>query len=211
MLKLVYLSLKKLSAGCLFLGLLGVIFYDSMYHFDVDLIHLKRQHQSSQKNWNLFYDQRYVFNDSAFRYEADFQNIANLIQSQSVILSDISSSYYAATYLPAYMKNIHRHHGRRKTDGVSTLLDSRKMCYLQDPENVEDVKNFIKGHNELMNKRGLPELLYIIVNRDDKNLNLRQDCLWTARERLIKHLDSLADSIFQGNYLNLYKIKTTNN
>lgn len=199
---------KKIFYGLVFVVLLGVVIKDSSYHFDAELIHLKRQHKSAQKNWNVFYDQRYVFADSAFRYEADFSAIKKLIDPKSVILSDISSSYYSSTYLPVYVKNIHRHHGRRGRGNIFSLLNSRQACYLQDPNNVAATEQFFNEHNALMRKVGMPELKYIIVNRDDKNLNLRQDCLWTARARLIKYLGGLAELKFSGEHLNLYQIKS---
>ena len=186
--------------------LVGVVIYDARTHFDADLIHLKRQHKSAQRNWNLFYDQRYVYADSGFRYESDFDAIGKLIEPGRAILSDISTSYYSSTYLPAYVKNIHRHHGKYDVNGISALLKNRQVCYLQDPKNVTATKEFFKKHNALMNKRGLPEIRYIIVNNDVKNLNLRQDCLWTARERLIKFVGNLADLKFKGEYLRLYKL-----
>ena len=207
---LIELSFKKTGAYLAIVILVGVVVYDSRHHFDADLIHVKRQHKSAQKNWNLFYDQRYVFADSGFRYEADFLAINQLIQPRSVILSDISSSYYASTYLSAYVKNIHRHHGRADSNGISVLLNNRDVCYLQDPKNIERAGKFFESHNALMLERGLPKLRYIIVNRDDKNLNLRQDCLWTANERIIKHVENLAVLIFKGEYLNLYRINTAN-
>lgn len=198
---------RKVISALFLLMLFSVVVYDSRYHFDSDLIHLKRQHKSAQKNWNVFYDQRYVYADSGFRYESDFNAIAKLITPGRVFLSDISTSYYASTYLPAYVKNIHRHHGRHDGNGIHSFLNTRQACYLQDSNNVKATVLFFKDHNTLMRKRGLPELQYILVNRDVKNLNLRQDCLWTAKERLIKFVGELAELKFEGDYLNLYEIK----
>jgi hypothetical protein len=199
--------LQKLCAVIALILLILTVVYDARIHFDAELIHLKRQHKSAQKNWNLFYDQRYVYADSGFRYESDFNSIRRLIEPNSAVLSDISTSYYSSTYLPVYVKNIHRHHGRGDRNGISILLNSRQACYLQDPKNIVATAKFFKDHNGLMRKRALPELRYIIVNRDVRNLNLRQDCLWTARERVIAFVDSLADPMFEGEYLNLYRIK----
>lgn len=189
-----------------FVLLLGVVIYDARTHFDAELIHIKRQHKSAQRNWNLFYDQRYVYADSGFRYESDFDVIRQLIEPGGAILSDISTSYYSSTYLPAYVKNIHRHHGKYDVNGISALLRSRQLCYLQDPKNVIATAEFFKKHNALMRERGIPEVRYIIINSDVKNLNLRQDCLWTARERLIKFVGNLATLKFEGEYLRLYQL-----
>ena len=54
----------------------------------------------------------------------------------------------------------------------------------------------------------MPELRYILVNKDVKNLNLRLDCLWTARKRLIKYVGGLAELKYEGEYLNLYQINS---
>ena len=200
------LYLQKIFAVVALIFLMIIVIYDARIHFDAELIHIKRQHKSAQKNWNLFYDQRYVYADSGFRYESDFDAIRQLIEPGSAILSDISTSYYSSTYLPAYVNNIHRHHGKYDVNGISALLKNRQICYLQDPKNITSTKEFFKTHNALMHKRGLPEIRYIIVNSDVKNLNLRQDCLWTARERLIKFLGNLADLKYEGEYLRLYKL-----
>lgn len=188
------------------IALLLLIAFDARVHFDADLIQLKRQHKSAQKNWNLFYDQRYVYADSAFRYEADFESISQLIEPNTVIFSDISTSYYSASYLPVYVKNIHRHHGRLDWSGVSDLLSGRKACYLQDPENVSFLAQYFRDHNALMREQNLPEFRYILVNKDVKNLNLRLDCLWTARERLMRFVGGLSALKYEGQYLNLYQI-----
>lgn len=197
---------KKTISAVVVLCLLGVIVYDSRYHFDKGLIHLKRQHKSAQKNWNLFYGQQYVFTDSGFRYEADFTAMKGFIDPRSAVLSDISTSYYMSTYLPVYIKNIHRHHGRYDSNGIASYLNSRQACYLQDPKNIALSKTFFKKHNALMKRRGLAEIRYIVVNRDVKNLNLRQDCLWTSHQRLLAYLDKLATLKYTGQYLSLFEI-----
>lgn len=204
-------TIKGITIAISSIVLLSVILFDARIHFDRDRIDLKRKHKSAQRHWNIFYDQRYVYADSAFRYELDFKSILPLIEPQTVILSDISSSYYAASYLPVYVKNIHRHHGRHDSSGISSLLKSRQTCYLQDENNRQAFTQFINNHNEKMRNKSLPELRYIIVNKDVKNLNLRLDCLWTARERLMKHIGAIAKLKYQGEYLNLYEIELISN
>jgi len=198
---------NKIVAMLSIFAIAALVIYDARFHFDADLIHVKRQNKSAQKNWNIFFGQSYVYADSAFRYEADFAEIEKLLEPFTSVFADISSSYFASTYLPVYIKNIHRHHGRDHFTGISALLNSRQMCYLQDPKNIDASKQFFKTFNASMRAQGLSPIRYFIINRDDKNLNLRQDCLWTARERLIKFVGTMADLKFEGEHLNFYEIK----
>jgi len=104
--------LKRWIIGFALLSLIALVAYDSKQHFDANLISLKREHRSAQRDWNIFYGQNYVFYDSAMRYEQDLSAINDIIQSGAVALSDLASSYYLSTYLPMYVKRVHKHKSR---------------------------------------------------------------------------------------------------
>jgi len=197
---------KKIAA---ILGLIVIIVflaYDSSRHFSEDVVRSKRQANSGQNNWNMFYGQRFVYYDSAFRYLADFDEISAIIEPNQVILSDLATSYYAAASLPVYVRNVQIHHGRRQSRLWNQALEDRIFCNLHLEDSAEVFKALIA--EEVAKPNGIPRLRYILVNNDKNNKNVRVDCLWNRRALLIEHIDDITQLIFKGQYLSLYELKS---
>jgi len=184
---------------------LGLIAYDSLPHFDESLIQLKRNHRSAQRNWNVFYGQRFVYFDSSFRYQKDLAEIKKLIEPGHLLLTDYATSYYASSSLPVYTRNVQRHHGRPKSKSWRKMLDSRSACYLGQPDKFSQFKKFLAIENYSSRSNDRLELRYAITNKDSRNLNLRYDCLWNGRDGFITHIERLATLKYEGDHINLYE------
>ena len=199
-------SKHYLGAAIGILLILLLVIYDSKSHFDQSLINVKRESGSAQRNWNLFYGQRFVYYDSSFRYLDDLRSIKALIEPKQLILSDLSSSYYAAAILPNYVPNVYRHQGRDKSVGWSKMLDNRIACNFHQDDGLNNFKKFITLESLQSRKKKRPKFSYILVNKDLNNRNLRLDCIWHRRMALIENIEKLASEIYDGEYLRLYKL-----
>lgn len=183
----------------------GSIVYDAMFHFDSDLIQVKRAHSSAQRHWNLFYGQEYVFNDSSIKYQGDIEAMRPLIEPNSVLLSDISTSYYIAAQLPVFLPNIHRHHKRHSLHKWRDLLDSKAVCQLDEPEQRARLKEFIQSNAGDITQVNA-EFRYMLVNKDQDNINMRNDCLSQTRSSFVRNVNGVANTIYDGEFLRLYRI-----
>ena len=188
------------------LAVLVFLAYESRHHFNQELIQAKRQHNSSQKNWNVFYGQRFVYYDGIFRYQADLDQIQKLIKPGHIVLSDLASSYYVAASLPLYVKNVHRHHGRSHSVDWKPLLDQGLACNLHKDETLKEFKDFVYKGRAIAFDKGQPVFEYILINRDLNNRNVRQDCLWSRRELFIKNIVQVSALIYEGDYFDLYQV-----
>jgi hypothetical protein len=202
------LQFKRVFATLGMVGAFSIIVYDSSPHFDESLIQLKRDHRSAQRNWNIFYGQRFVYYDSDFRLQTDLAEIAKIIEPDSLALADLATSYYAASELPVYVRNVHQHHGRHTSISWAGILHSRSACYLALPEKYSQFQQFIADQQRVLKISGDIPFSYVLVNKDIRNLNLRYDCLWNGRTGLLANIERLAELKFEGEYLNLYELKT---
>lgn len=192
-----------------FIALVAVLFllvYDAKPHFDKELVQVKRENNSAQRNWSLFYGQRFVFYESAFRYQDDINRIRELIEPGQIVLSDLATSYYAAASLPVYVRNVHRHHGRTHSSNWLKLLDRRTACNLHQPDAFLAFKKFIVDAQRNSASRGQPQFKYVLVNKDSNNKNLRLDCLWHRRALLMKNIARVSKLKYEGEFLSLYEI-----
>jgi len=183
---------------------LSVVVFDSKFHFDSERVQLKRQNKSAQRNWSLFYSQKYIYHDSSMRYSSDLIDIADLITPHSVVISDISTSYYLAAELPVFIVNVHRHQGFRQTKW-SKILSQLSFCYLENNEHLEMVREFLlrqRSSNDEMSTREQ----YLVINQDSLNLNMRYDCLSARDQSIINNMDKIGKLLYRGEYLVLYKI-----
>lgn len=184
-----------------------LIAYESRNHFNKELIPLKRQHNSAQQNWNVFYGQRFAYYDGMFRYQEDLAQIKTLFEPGNIVLSDLATSYYVAASLPAYVRNVHRHQGRTQSSSWKALLDDRLACYLDQEDFSLTFKEFVYEDRKLSDAKGQPKFNYIIVNKDLYNKNARQDCLWNRRSVVMDNIADFTKLVFEGKYLNLYLIE----
>jgi hypothetical protein len=185
---------------------LALLAHESRHHFDPRLIQLKRQDNSAQANWNLFYGQRFVYYDSSFRYQADMDQIIELIRPGRVLLSDLATSYYAAASLPVYVKNVQRHHGRWQSLQWRNLFEDELACNLHDEEISLAFKEFVYADRSFSETKGLPKFEYLLLNKDQHNKNVRLDCIWNSRAAFAASLEKFSTLIYEGEYLSLYKV-----
>lgn len=199
--------IKGVVASVILISLLGLVVYDSLPHFDAELVKLKRQHDSPQRNWNLFYSQDNVYQNSSIRYADDLAAIAGLIEADSILLSDRASSYYIAAESSAFVKNINNHHGGNREPRWSGLIGRQHACFPDQPERLLQFVSFVEKQQAYSKPPARPKFNYILVNRDTQNLNLSKDCLSARHGTLNKEYSEILQTVFAGEYLRLYSLK----
>ncbi|MFT7686025.1 MAG: hypothetical protein ACI9FB_001370 [Candidatus Azotimanducaceae bacterium] len=204
---------KRIKAGLAsvaLLSLLALVAYDARTHFDADLIELKRQVDSPQRHWSLFYSQSNVYQNSSIRYANDLASIAKLIENDSIVLSDRASSYYLAAETRAFVKNIHRHHGGNREAKWSRLIGRQNACFPDRPERHAQFTTFVQKQQAYAKRQGRPRFSYILVNHDRQNRNLRKSCLAARHGTLNKEYSGILPTVFSGEYLTLYSLNEIN-
>lgn len=191
-----------------FAAVIGVVVFDSRFHFSQDLIQGKRAHRSPQRHWNIWYNQSYVFYDSPLRYQTDLARIEEIIEPGYSVWSDLATSYYAAATLPVHVRNIHQHHGLRRLKWVLKFIEGQHFCYLADRSHRQATLDFFNRDSLLSLKNGWPELRYIILNKDKKNSLLRNDCMAVLSSRLEVSLPDISQLLYEGEYLNVYQLNS---
>jgi len=200
------LVLKKLLMGLFVVAAAALLAFDSRQHFSRDLIYLKRQHNSAQRNWNLFYGQNFVYFDSSFRYQRDLGQIKKLVKPGQIVFSDLATSYYVAGNLPAYVRNVHRHHGRKKDVRWRAMFDANVACNLDQEGSFSAFKEFVEAVRDKSAIKVQPKLNYVIVNKDLSNKNVRSECLSNRRETFERYIEKISSLKYQGEFLDLYKL-----
>ena len=203
------LFLKRLLTSLALIGVLSLVFYDSKSHFSESLIQLKRQNNSAQKNWNIFYGQRFVYYDGSFRYRHDLDQIRGLIEPGQVVLSDLATSYYAATYLPVFVRNVQRHQGRWQSPLWQKMLDSNVACNLHQEDSFLAFQAFVAENKKFSDTENQPKFNYVLVNKDVNNKNVRLDCLSNRRAIFMQNIVRLSSLKYSGEFINLYEIEHT--
>lgn len=198
---------KRLLMGSVLIAVLVLLFQDSKSHFSEAVIQIKRQNNSSQRNWNLFYGQRFVYYDGSFRYQRDIDQIKNLITPGQLVLSDLATSYYAAATLPVFVRNVQRHQGRWQSPRWKKMLDNGIACNLHQEDSFSAFKSFITEDRRYSDIKEQPKLNYILVNKDVNNKNARSSCFSSRRKILIKHIADLSTLKYRGEFIDLYEIK----
>lgn len=200
------MQISKVISAFVLLSVVALVVYDSLPHFDEDLVHLKRGHRSAQRDWNVHYDQSYVFNDSSMRYQADLNAIERIIEPDHIVLSDLATSYFLAAHMPIYVKNVHHHQGRNQSAAWRKLLNDKTACYLGQEGNMAKFKRFVIKQNKRAKQMNQPLFKYVVVNKDTKNLNLKYGCLWHARGRLSESITEISSLHYTGEFLDLYEL-----
>ena len=186
----------------------AVLVHDVRYHFSPDIVHKKRGHRSPQRDWNIWYDQNYVYSDSPLRYQNDLTQVKDIVTPGFAVWSDLATSYYAAAMLPVYVRNVHPHHGLAKLKGVMKFLARGNVCYLEDTSHLETAVKFFNRNAALSKKRGWPVIRYILLNKDKQNFLLRQECMAVRSRHLELNLLNVSHLLYEGEYLNLYELST---
>lgn len=174
---------------------------DGFFHFDRDLVVLKKQHSSPQKHWSLFYDQSHVYLSGSLNISNDLIDLREYVKEDSLVLSDKATSYYFTAHLPVHIVNIHRHHGRYKRSGWGKYLDTGRQCRLSDTKNLHSLLELAKNHTMTYGRDVL-----LVVNKSQNNVNHLKDCLSTNRGYLIKTADGLFPSLFENESFVLYSL-----
>ena len=203
-------TIKAGLGGLTLLTLLALVAYDARTHFDPSLIELKRQHDSPQRNWSLFYSQNNVYKNSSIRYANDLAAIVELIENDSIVLSDRASSYYLTAETRAFVKNVNNHHGGNWEGKWSSLIGKQNACFPDQPKRREQFIEFVQKQRTYAKSQGRPQFNYILVNRDKTNRNLRKDCLAARHGTLNEQYSSILPTVFNGEYLTLYSLNEIN-
>ena len=193
----------RLITFFLLVTLIVLIFIDASFHFDQERIQVKRQHQSAQRHWNLFYKQNYTYIDSSFKYDQDIQKIRTIIEPNKLLLSDKATSYYLAAELPVYVTNVQPHHNNSWS--WTRFLNKRYACYLENDDSLEMVQSFIQDKSR-SDEGSKQYFKYWVVNKDKSNLNLRFDCLSARSSSIAEGVIKVSELIYEGEYLSLYQL-----
>lgn len=197
--------MKRSVAAIFLFSVIAIMVFDSRIHFSIDLLEAKKEVQSPQRHWNLFYTQQHVYNDASFRYLEDFAKLNERMIPGQLMLADRASSYYSAAELPVFVPNIHAHHKRSALPAWKLFLDSRHACNLGQAGRFLKFQEFIVRWQRGVEGSRMP-FTYVLVNKDQINSNLRLDCLSQTRRAMIRQLASIASIEFDGDYLRLYKL-----
>ena len=190
------------------LFLVGVVIRDSLFHFQKERIVEKRQHRSPIRHWSLFYSPKFVLEDSPIRYGSDFKSISGLVEPGYLLISDKATSYYAAAFLPLFIRNVHSHHASGGERPFVDKLQRGHFCYMQDPYHREEVVKYLEWERSNSTSQKTPEVRYFLLNKDRVNSQLRWDCMSVGRSGLIDSLGSISKLLYSGDYLNLYQFKS---
>ena len=129
--------IKKSIKFALAVTLVGLFYVDSYRFFSRDYVQVKLQHRSGLYDWNIHFPQSVVYHDSSLRYQQDFKDLKEIIDEDSLLISDMATSYYAAALLPVYIRNTQRHHGRQNFQAWSSIFDRFDFCYLDNPNSAK--------------------------------------------------------------------------
>ena len=196
---LTFFRMNRIVSSSLFIVFFVFLAWDSRQHFNEGLVHLKRDNLSAQRNWNAYYSQQYLYNDASLRYQTDMSNLEKLVEPYSIVFADLATSYYASAYLPTYARNTHAHQGGVSSTSWRDFIKGRSYCYLDQPENYQKTKTFFASLDK-------EKPIYVFLNKDSLNLNLRYECLWHRREFIKPGFAKLGELIYSGEYLEVFRL-----
>ena len=90
---------------------------------------------------------------------------------------------------------------------IKKFLNSRQGCYIEYPKNELALLRFLHQDARRSEKMQTPLITHIVLNNDRVNRNLKNDCFSLPRraQTIGKHLNKLADKIYQGEFLTAYE------
>lgn len=189
--------------------LFSLIVFDSSQHFDAALIERKKKAHSAQKHWNIHYGQSYVYLNGGIRHNDDFKKLESVLEPGTAVITDVATSYYMASSLPIYVKNIHRHHGRAASPVWERLISHRVVCYIDAPENLQKFWRVMSLEPTRSKKKGVPAVAYVAVNRTHYNDNFKRGCIGQRRRGMLSVINQLGAEVFDGESIKVYKLATT--
>ncbi len=185
-----------------------LVFLDSKFHFDKNLIELKKTVNSAQRHWNVFFGQGHVYESGGLKHLEDFRKLEGIIEPNTAVFADIATSYYMASSLPVYVRNVNRHHGRYKSYEWGSLLSSNIACYIDVPNNLKHFKEFLSYEETRASAKKIAPIRYLIINVDVYNVNFKYDCLSQTRRAMLEVVDSFAKLVYEGKTLQVYRLRT---
>lgn len=213
-LRLLWLKIKtnKTKLKCLTISLavfciIGVVVYDTYQtHLNANIVTIKRQHQSAQRNWNVNFHRKYVINDSSLRYEKEFKKIIKLIEPKSYVYSDLATSYYAASHLPVFIKNTHRHQGALIFSKFRALKYDQGCNEGNKIEWATKMTNYLSHSKRRLIKHNFSQTRYLLVNKDTQNMQVRPSCFMRTLTSHIQKNENLSKQLFNGDYFILFEL-----
>lgn len=187
-------------------GLIILIVVDARQHFDSDLIELKKKNHSAQRNWNPFFGQSNVYLSGGMRYQEELNELVNILEPNTAIFSDMATSYYLASALPVYVKNVHAHHGQYKSPEWNVFINKRFGCYLYRSENMDKFVTLLSIEPKVSARRGVPTVRYMVVNKDEQNSNVRRECFLRKAAPLSNTLTEFAEKVYEGPTLSVFRL-----
>jgi len=175
-------------------------------HLNPKVISDKKHSGSAQKNWNIYYHRKNVINDGTFRYEHSFKSIEKIIEPNSYIYADLSTSYYSATYLPVFVKNIHDHQGSNAFRNFKKL-ENDKQCYSDNKEWNKKLDKYLELSRTRLNSKPISNKRYLLVNHDKLNSQLNRSCFLRSLDIRAQSNNALARKLYSDNLFTLYQFK----
>ena len=207
--KSIQIRFRILACVLSLMAVVVLVICESSRHFDNKLIQDKKKAHSAQNDWNVFFAQSNVYLGGGVRHDEDFARLAPLLEADSSLITDIATSYYAAASLPVYVKNVHKHHGRYKSPEWERLISHRITCYLDAPEYIADFNSVMQGEESRSERKGVPPVRYIAVNRTHYNDNFKRGCMSQRRRGLLSVIDRLGPPIFEGETILVHRLSST--
>lgn len=201
--KKTYLMKCRGMAGVMAIVLMMVVLHHALVHFDYQRVNLKQQSSSAQRHWSVFYGQQYVYDGASFKYQSDIDVLQSLLPIGAIVLTDISTSYYLAAELPITVKNLHLHHRMASRSYWERTL--RRLCYIDSEENKNALELQFSAMLSTGGAKDIGSGQYFVINKDQDNSNMQNDCLSRRRTAFINHYDGLASLEFDGDYLMLFR------
>ena len=147
-------------------------------------------------HWNFYRTAETNFTQSPVRYLDEISDIKGIMKKDTRFFSDKYTSYYIKSMIPVYALNPKNHHKRA---GYSILPeDIRVLCDTSMPEKVR--------YGQFMANLKQTQASYVVINRDQYNVNLTRDCVYQLGADLSAYLDENAKQIYAGKILQVYEL-----
>jgi len=200
-------KLKHLSLWAIFIVVTINCAYEAWnIHLNPKVIADKIQSGSAQKNWNIHYHRKNVINNGPLRYESSLKSIEAVVEPNSFVYADLSTSYYAAAYLPVLIKNIHSHHDLLAFRHFKKLKNDRD-CYSNTKKWNKNLNEYLNFSRSRFNPKPLSNNRYLLVNHDKLNSQLNRSCFLRSLDILAQSNKNFAEKLYSDSLFTLYQLK----
>jgi len=184
------------------LAILFVISFDVAYRFGLTAKPVFTVTSNDAYHWRITRTTQDNRRNSSLRYYGDFSKIGKIIAPNSLFLADVATSYYVVSALPVYAVNTHAHHSRQYSDYRAIL---RAFCGENNEIPKARIKDALAKRETENAEKGRLVLRYMFVNKDTVNKNVRGHCITRQNAMVEELLDSMAQKIYTGQYLDVYE------